>query len=1123
MRKILLIASFFAAVLSMHAMVITPHRAKQVAMAAAEGTADTDLNDMAVVYTAKTAGKADFYVINKKKGFVIVSADDVIGETVLGYSDTGSFDYDDLPENAKWWLSQYQEQIEQVRRGAVSVVSGKVPKRGIKSGTATEVVVPPLLGDIAWGQSAPFNKFCPLIDGSPSVTGCVATAMAQVMSFHNWPLQGVGSHTYTDSNKNTYTANFAESTYEWYNIVPKYTTYTSAQGAAVARLMVDCGMSVNMAYNGTSGAAFGNNSVSAFKNFFDYSTDAASRSRSTTSDKQWDNILKTELDNYRPVIYGGSSDEGAHAFVTDGYTSDGYFHFNFGWSGTGNGYFLSTVADKYSKNQNIRYGIHPRSNLNRKYADGLYYNILGNGEVAVTYPNSKAEYSGDIEIPATVNISGRTYTVTRIGNVAFAGCEELTSVSIPSTVKLIGGNAFFGCKNLNIIVPWKTPLNAYYSTFNDVECNTATLTVPQGAVDSYVTAEGWNKFRIITDGSATTADWGEWKPFENGIGTYHHDAYDDKGRSSDNVTVKIRQSKSNTNMYQVLAENVGITVKEASTQGYVVYSYGGYALTFYLDMSTNMCTVPKQVIGNYYSKGDMFVSDMPTYKSTYTYSKYPCKYNPDDCTFTLYLKYYYKSSTVGDGTDILTVESTPKDYELTLTPSSVEEQDDETGVQSFDSEIGADIVTVRYYTFAIPITDDLLAAYVKKIQDGEVDYTELNVNDDNRFNVTYPSGGKYTTVMCGFNTEGTPVKMAVERTTYYPQANWVSLGKATYTDDFVPTAFPNVDQYKYQVEVEQNTRFPGRYRIKNPYGKAYTPNAKGSLTTEKIDAYLQINAENPTAIYLPQSQAMNVTLNAKTVGEMIVSSKAADMLADGKTLAEAKAAGVCGQFDGCAITFPAKSLTVLFPVKSDQWSDSNLEGTFRLDLTGLIDQPTTDIITVPSTTIETNGEAQMEVQFHSGSQQFVSFQCDMRLPEGITPVTDADGKVVISRDESLSDDVVVDCERQGDGSYRFIVYSPSNVQLADGTLFTFGVTASPVIAVGTYQIPITGITLVASDLQKVYADDVTAIVTVTPSVGIDAMDAITVGTSESYNLQGLKVDDEYKGIIIRGGKKILQR
>ena len=1118
----------------MQAKVITPKRAIQVAgsiVKADRQLPDDGTSDMAIAYTARTGGQPDFYVVNKKKGFVIVSADDVIGETVLGYSDTGQFDYNSLPENAKWWLSQYQQQIDKVRTDGGEAVFSKVPKRSKKTaaGAASDIVVPPLLGDILWAQSKPYNLTCPTVNGEQAVTGCVATAMAQVMYFHNWPLQGTGSHTYTDSNKNTYSANFAQSHYEWYNMIPRYSSWTTAQGNAVAQLMYDCGVSVDMTYVTESGGsgAVSSNVHTAMKTYFGYSSDAKYKQRSTTGDKQWNQILKTELDAYRPIIYGGSSSEGAHAFVVDGYTSDEYFHFNFGWGGSGNGYFLSTVAGKYSKSQSIKYGLHANNDANRKKAGGLYYNILGNGEVAVTYPKSKDEYTGDVTVPDKVVIDGTEYSVTHIGNVAFANCTGLTSVTLPSSVKLIGGNAFFGCGSISIVVPWKTPLATYYSTFSDDICNTATIVVPQGAVASYSAAEGWNRFASITDGNTTTADWGEWKPFENGAGTYFYTGYDTNGRSNDEVSVKIRQSKTNSNLYQVLAENVGLTIKEASTPGYITYTYGGHGLIINLDMTTNMCTVPKQVIGHHYSKGDIYVSDMPTYKSSNTYSRYPCVYDPDDCKFKLYLKYYYKSSSIGDGTDTLIVESIPKDYTLTLNAGELQELDDDNATLGITCEMGDDIEYIRYYTYHLPLTDDLLSGYIQKILDGTVGYSEIRKGGNTQLTADYPSAGKYTTIVCAFNKDNTMVKSAVQRTAFYPQKNWEPLGTALYNDDFVPTAFPNVSQYEYQVEVEQNVKFPGRYRIKNPYGKAYTPNAKGSLTTEKIDAYLQINAEDPTAIYLPASQAMNVTLNAKTVGEMIVSSKAADMLAEGKTLEEAKAAGVCGQFDGSVITFPAGALTVLFPVKSDQWMDSNLDGAFRLDLTGLIQEPSAAIIQTSNVNIEAGNQAPMQVSIDANGQTYVSMQCDIHLPEGITPVTDDDGNIIFDRSDDLSDDIVIDGNRlkESDCTLRIVVYSADNTPLTNGLLFTLYLSASKDIEAGTYPASLTGITLTTADLEKVNAPDVTSDINVSAIVAISQPETTEGknGNAPMYNIQGMKVNRQYKGVVITNGKKVLNR
>lgn len=178
------------------------------------------------------------------------------------------------------------------------------------------------------------------------------------------------------------------------------------------------------------------------------------------------------------------------------------------------------------------------------------------------------------------------------------------------------------------------------------------------------------------------------------------------------------------------------------------------------------------------------------------------------------------------------------------------------------------------------------------------------------------------------------------------------------------------------------------------------------------------------------------------------------------------------------------------------------------------------IFCVAALDLQTGNEAQMTVSLSNDSRQYVSLQYDIRLPEGIEPVTGSDGKVVITKSGTLGIDAVADCEQQTDGTYRFILYSPSNTPIAEGDIFTFAVKASPTTAAGDYKATVTGITMTTAALQKVNADDIAATITVTPSTAVTDVTA-SAAAPESFNLHGVKVDRTYRGVVIRDGKKVL--
>ena len=874
-------------------------------------------SDLTLSYTAMTAKKKDFYVFNRAQqgGFVIVSADDVIGDIVLGFSDCGTFNYDELPENAKWWLSQYSEHIEAVRNHHAKAIAATTAAEPF------EVIVPPLLGDVSWGQSAPFNTYTPILNNEQCVTGCVATAMAQVMYFHNWPLQGKGSNSYSWSKGGkTLSADFSTSVYEWNNMMPTYITYTAAQGNAVARLMSDAGLSVDMDYGPSSGAVK-TNSVTAYKSNFSYSTDVKYKSKSnSTTTTSWNLTIKEELNAMRPLLYGGSTGDGAHAFVCDGYAAGDYFHFNFGWQGKGNGYFLSTDPDGYKKSQNIVYGIHPANDANRKSVNGIIYNILCDNEVAVAY-SARMSYAGDIVIPDEVTIDGKTYSVTRIGCGAFTNCKNLKSVTIPASVKLINGNSFFGCPNLEqIIMENPLPIEVCGTTFDSNLCSITQLVVPAGATSSYSKAVGWGFFSSIVDTNGNMNEWNEWETFGYGMGRYVLTSIFVSDQTYDNLPVKIRSSKSDINNCQILVEGWGYNGNESLIIGF--------------NKLTNKCTVEKQLFGYVSSSGRVtYISDMPNYSKSYTYTKYPCTFDPDKGLFKLYVCY---GSTSWSGVDTLYVPGSATDYKLDVTSTSeIEELENDTATQTFTLKVGKDIDELRMAVVKTKMSAGEITDYANSIVEGSVPYTVASKTEP--LVATYPTSGKYTVVLCGVAKDGTLCALTNHQTTYVAVKNWELLGQAKYHEDLVPCAvYPKIAQYDYSVEVEKNKNINGLYRIKNPYGKSYPMNSTGKYSSDSYDTYLEIHAENPNGVYLTHIQDMNVTFNAKH-GGMILSSVAGKAIAEGSTLAEQITLGVCGKLDNCIITFPANMLLVRYPLYSSEWLETNTHGTFKLDLTGLIE------------------------------------------------------------------------------------------------------------------------------------------------------------------------------------------
>lgn len=283
---------------------------------------------------------APYYAFNLEHGYVIVSGDDEMTELV-GYAENGFFDAENVPPQMQLWLNGYAEYV-------AAVQSGKAKARKILLSDSPSVVVEPLV-TTKWNQDAPFNNFAPEYTDDNNntqrcATGCAATAMAQIMKFHNWPEQGVGHYSYEHQSFGTISSNFSEHVYDWTNMIDRYNNgeYSNVQADAVALLMKDCGVSLNMNYGPVSGASI-YSYTPAFKNYFRYSSRTVNRSGCETA--EFTRIITDELQEGRPIIYCGTGEDGGHAFVVDGYDTNYFLHVNWGWGGYSDGYFDMNYMD----------------------------------------------------------------------------------------------------------------------------------------------------------------------------------------------------------------------------------------------------------------------------------------------------------------------------------------------------------------------------------------------------------------------------------------------------------------------------------------------------------------------------------------------------------------------------------------------------------------------------------------------------------------------------------------------------------------------------------------------------------------------------------------------------------
>ena len=350
-----------------------------------------------------------YYVFNvgQSEGFVIVSVDDDT-DPILAYSTTGELDSETIPPQMRTWLQSYAEEIQKLRRQPTNC------QQALEHQYAKPTMaISPLL-QTTWNQDSPYNNLCPELNGIHTVTGCVATAIAQVMKYHEWPpsiIKQIPAY-YCGQlwEVNDTTQRFhldaipAGTTLAWNDMVNNYVdTESDEQKTAIAQLMKSIGTAVQMEYrraqDGGSGAQ-PNKAVKALQEYFGYSPTIRREYRNNFSLQAWQNMICEELQAGRPVLYTGNSSQEGHAFVIDGYDGDGFFHINWGWGGRSNGYYRLSVAkpdeasgstkqDGYSSNQSCIIGIKPfekgdkpvqylTATLDHVDGNAIYYSMICN-------------------------------------------------------------------------------------------------------------------------------------------------------------------------------------------------------------------------------------------------------------------------------------------------------------------------------------------------------------------------------------------------------------------------------------------------------------------------------------------------------------------------------------------------------------------------------------------------------------------------------------------------------------------------------------------------------------------------------------------------------------------------
>ncbi|RYD52057.1 MAG: T9SS type A sorting domain-containing protein [Sphingobacteriales bacterium] len=419
------------------------------------GIASDDPLTLTYAVTGTSVTDTMVYVFARSgTGFVLVSADDRV-VPILGFSNDQPFRNTTVPVSVQSWMEGYARQIQYAidhQLPATASIAQKwneysTPVEGtegttegpVVSGKTAAVVVSPLV-QTTWNQDPYYNSMCPYdaAENELTVTGCTATAMAQIMKYWNHPATGTGSHSYYHNAYGQLSANFGNTTYQWASMP----NGISANNAAIATLMYQAGVSVNMNYNtasnGGSGAyvvswngSIANSTETALPTYFGYKNTIQGVYRTNFTDATWISLIKSELNAARPVLYTGYGTGGGHAFVCDGYNTSDFFHFNWGWGGSYNGYFEVNALNPsgvgtgggtggFNSGQEALVGIEPNVagpapdayETNNSTAQAYTLPMTFSGNTAVVATQGANLHSGaDVDYYKLEFPAGATYTV----------------------------------------------------------------------------------------------------------------------------------------------------------------------------------------------------------------------------------------------------------------------------------------------------------------------------------------------------------------------------------------------------------------------------------------------------------------------------------------------------------------------------------------------------------------------------------------------------------------------------------------------------------------------------------------------------------------------------------------
>lgn len=600
-----------------------------------------------LIHSSTYNGLPTYYVFQAPNRTIFVGAQTASDE-LLGYIENGDFDISEACPPLKWWLSQYDEQIVAAANDSL-VVSLHATTQSAETLLESDAVqagridIDPLC-KTSWSQSAPYNNLCPTIGDERCCTGCVATAMAQIIKYYEYPIVPEGDIDYTtETDSLQLSLNLSTLTFDYENMLDKYTqgSYTDAQGDAVAQLMMACGYSVEMNYGLESSGASDRDAAKAFMNNFGYSKSMSYYERTFYSTAEWENLLYENLYRRIPILYGGRTTNEGHMFICDGYNSaDGLFHFNWGWGGNYDGYFTvdpsnsdgnylyprTDVSEGFTQSQVIVLGIEP---------DPDSTSVASPAFIASSAPIDAINYGVKLEM------TGRFYNRSIHDGVFDLGLRfeapGLESIEQPSRhINDKSLKSWRGYTSFSVTVP---------EEMRDVPSFTVTpiyrLTGDTVWIDVRA-AEGVQSSITVLSNEPTD----EFE--EIALGVYEYDKERELMTSCWDENIKL--------------DSISLGMSRTIENHYSIAPWGKRKqMTFYWDKETNVLAVdPVKTGGEYGSSGSIYVTDYYTYNQDDADVTDDTKsyYDPNTQTFYFNMVYYSYRGSFTPGIETFKITST---------------------------------------------------------------------------------------------------------------------------------------------------------------------------------------------------------------------------------------------------------------------------------------------------------------------------------------------------------------------------------------------------------------------------------------------------------------------------------